>query len=552
MNGAELICETLGKYGVRHVFGLPGTQNARLFSELRRSPIDVLVTTHEMSAGFAALGYAATSSIPAVMAIIGGPGFAYALTPLLEARQDSIPLVCLVFIHRSRPDKAFHTQHVDYRSIAGAACKEILEESSTTELASTLVRAMAIAMGGEPGPVVVLVDSGLLEKRVTAPVSQIPLWLEPNPVEEPVRNVVARIRGQSVLLFVGRGSLGCASEIVRLAERLGAPVLTSTSARGVIPENHPLAVKSDLVSPELINQFIAEFDCVVALGIKFSENSTRGFRLQIPPEKLVHIDQGPDVVARNFEASVHAVTHVPTFVKSLLERDLQATPADESDLAEWRSRFQSSLTTKHKVEFEGLQPSTAAHFFEVLRANLPDDSILVTDCGNHQVMARRYYSSLCPHGLLVPSGFQSMGFALSAALGAKLAHQDRTVVALIGDGGFQMSALELAAAVRAGLDILVIVFNDGHFSQIRHAQLDYDGHECGVALPSLDIAAFAESIGADYSKGPTGLVDAVNNSAGRRVPAIVEIVLHELISRSSSMKIHAKRILKSTVSRLNT
>ena len=552
MNGAQFLCRLLEDHGIRRVFGLPGTQNSLLFCELRRSPIEIMVTTHEMSAGFAALGYSATSTVPAVMAIIGGPGFSFAVTPLLEAKLDSIPLLCFVFVRKSHPDKTFHTQQIDYGILAGSVCKEVIEPSSIMEFSSAVAQAMTASVSGEPGPVLVIIDSGLLEVTVGDATKGATPESNSTQDERVVNEVADRIRGAKTLLFCGRGSLDSASEVVMLAERLGAPVLTSTSARGVIPENHPLAIVCDLVPANELNRFIAGFDCVIALGIKFSENSTRGFRLDISPEKLVHIDQASQVLSRNLRSRVHALMKVAPFVQALLDMDLQSRPTGEQELSHWRESFRSLKGGQHEYCFQDLDPPTAACFFERLRAALPDDSILVTDAGRHQMEARKYYTSLAPHGLMVPVGFQSMGFAVSAAMGAKLAQPERTVSVIVGDGGFRISGLELAAAVRAKLGILVIVFNDGYFGHIRRTQLAYDGHECGVSVPAIDMEQFAHSIGAAYAYGPADLESVVGAAGERSVPTILEIRLQDSVGRREKMQFRTKRLVKNALDHLRT
>jgi acetolactate synthase-1/2/3 large subunit len=479
------------------------------------------------------------------MAIISGPGLTYAQTPLQEARLDSIPIVCLVFVRQHDPEKAFHTQQIDHLGIAKSVCKDVLEVFSLEELASTFDQAVTRANEGEPGPVVVFVESDLLGKKITQPASLIPQQSIPVLDENIVDEIRSRVQDKSVLLIAGRGCLACASDFRELAERLGAPVLTSTSARGVLSENHDHAVRSDLVPADLINQFIAQFDCILTMGIKFSENSTQGFRLKLPKDKLVHIDQGPHVSGRNFESQLSLVAHVPTLIKALLNTNLEARKYDIGQLADWRSQFEASLPTKHEPNIQGQSPPTAKRFFEVLATALPDETILVTDSGNHQMLARKHYVCRAPNGLLLPTNFQSMGFAVSTAMGAKLAQPDRPVVALIGDGGFQMSGLELAAAVRSKLNIVVIVFNDGHFGLIRNKQLAYDGFESDVSLPFLDIAGFADSISANYVHGSTDIVRAVDDAVHREGPTIIEIALDDSVGfRRQQVKSRAKGTLK--------
>src|SRR5262249_36853940 len=169
-------------------------------------------------------------------------------------------------------------------------------------------------------------------------------------------------------------------------------------------------------------------------------------------------------------------------------------------LAPWRARIRAPDSHEPEPTIAG---QATAQFFSRLRAALPDESLIVTDSGLHQVLARRYLEAQEVHGLLVPTDLQAMGFALPSAIAAKLAAPSRPVLALLGDGGILMSGLELAVAVRERLALTVIVFNDGYLNQIRMQQLRDSGQQHGVALPDIDFAALAMAVGARYVAGGT-------------------------------------------------
>jgi acetolactate synthase-1/2/3 large subunit len=325
--------------------------------------------------------------------------------------------------------------------------------------------------------------------------------------------VLDRLRGaRRVVVLAGQGAQRAAEGVRRLAERLGAPVVTTGSGRGVLAEDHPLAMGYDNArgSVDELNRLLAAADLVLVLGAKLGHNGTAGFRLRLPLDRTVQVDTAAEVLGANYGVVASVAIPVERFLEAASGLELVGGGWPAAEVAGWRERL-SARGGKPEPRVGG---RSAAEFFRELRAALPRDAVVTTDSGLHQIMTRRHFDVFAPSGLLLPTDFQAMGFGLPAAIAARLANPDRPVVALVGDGGFAMSGLELATAVREGLDLGVVVFNDGYLGQIRMQQIRDFGRASGTGVAGLDYAAFAESVGARYASldGELGVAAAVRTA----------------------------------------
>jgi acetolactate synthase-1/2/3 large subunit len=251
---------------------------------------------------------------------------------------------------------------------------------------------------------------------------------------------------------------------------------------------------------------------VIAIGARLAFNGTAGFGVTLPPERLVHIDASAANLNAVYAASNVVAMSVAAFFALVESTTSPRTAWTLESLTPWRLRIRTVRAADPEPTIAGQTPE---QFFSVLRAGLPDDALVVTDSGLHQVMARRYFEVREVHGLLLPTDLQSMGFALPSAIAAKLAAPSRPVVALVGDGGVLMSGLELAVAVRERLPLTVIVFNDRYLNQIRMQQLLDSGQEHGVALPAVDFKCLAAATGADYLLAGNSAIDECIGRAAR-------------------------------------
>ena len=571
-SGAELICDALQRAGVDCVFGLPGTQNVPLYEALRTSALRTVVATHELSAAMMANGYFRASGRAAALVTIPGPGFTWALTGVAEATLDSAALLHLVGSPATTPGARFQLQALDQAALARPLVKAIHRIEHVRDMAGVLAAAHAQALAGEPGPVLVEIAQALLDAR--GPTSSV---LSDNmPSEHPTplawrsdvdaaTHTLATAR--RCVIFAGQGSHAAASLLLQLAETLSAVVVTTTSGRGVVAEDHPLSLGFELGGngAATLNALIDASDLVLAIGCKFSHNGSHGFRLRIPAEKLIHVDASAAVLGANYPARLAICADAGTFVASVLaalehhspEHHAQRAPGFSADeIARLRAQGRAEATTELvEPRIDGTALGEPEAFFAALRRAMPRASCLVTDSGRHQVLARRHFRVLHPRGLITPTNLQSMGFGIGAAIGACLADPARPVVALIGDGGLAMSGLELLTAVRERLRLTVIVFVDGAYGLIRDQQLAAAGRSHGTEFSGPDCAALAAAVGAAHVR-LRGDADAVLSAAlASNGVTLVEVALgdtlpmHWMRAKSVARNTPLGRIAKSWLRR---
>jgi len=497
MSGADVVCSALRRLGVECVFGLPGTQNVRLYEAMRASGLRRVVTADEGSAAFAAAGYARASGRVGVLTTIPGPGFVYALPGVVEARHDSVPLL---WITLRQPDlgRAFQLQRIDQVRMAAPAVKSCFYVGSGDVLAANLAAAHQLALIGEPGPVLLEIDSAILDATAT----DTTVAFDP-PASPDAEAVAARLAASSrPLLYVGQGAQDASEAVRALARRLRAPVLSTSSGRGVMPDADELALTRDFsegvgsVVPELIERA----DLVLTLGCKFTHNGSGGSALSLPEAKHVRVDTSAEVLSANYPASLAVEGRVEDVLARLASASLPASRWPSEELAGFRARL--SAESAAPIPFEPTLPDvkggSVRAFFEALAEVVGERAVYVADAGLHQALTRRHARVLRPRGLLCPTDFQSMGFGLPGAIGAAVASPQAQVVACIGDAGLVLSMGDLLTAAREGVSLVVVVFNDGQMNLIRRQQLTNYGHESGVAVANPDYAALAKAIDCSY------------------------------------------------------
>lgn len=528
---SDILWATLRDLGADCVFGVPGSQTSGLFEALDRSGLRAIVPTHELAGSFMANGYARASGRPGLLSTIPGPGFTYALTGLAEARLDSAPLVLIVPAALESNDREHLLQAIDQRAIVAPLVKHIVRVVDPGGMAAAVAEAYYAATSGEPGPVMLEVGQGLLQAESSAGSIARPPAVHP-PAGD-IDLLVARLNdARRVLLYLGGGALDASDAVRALVDRIGAAVATTTSGRGVVPEDHPSVVVRDpgLGCEHALNRLVGRADLVVALGCKFSHNGAAGFALSIDPAKLVTVNTaGP---SRNYPSSLHITGDVGRVLAPILPRVMtrDARGWERAELERLRKERGESVAQDLPEPRLGGSGLPIGQAIRDLAQALPSDAIVVTDSGLHQMCTRRHFPVRSPRGLILPADFQSMGFALPAAIGAALAAPSRRVVAVLGDGGLMMSALELATAARERIDLTVIVFNDASYGLIRQVQLADFGAAYGTELRNPDFEALAGALGVEYrSCVPDGIAAALEprRVSPRSSVRLVEVPLRD-------------------------
>lgn len=518
--GADLLVEGLAGSGIDCVFGLPGTQLVPVFESLRTHALRIVVPTHELAAGFMALGYARLSGRPGVVLTIPGPGFTYALTPLAEAKLDGVPLVHVTLAPTRGPDGGPGFQAIDQSSIARALVKEIVEVPDAAGVSAGVVRALRLAAAPPAGPVLLQIDERAVGE-VSGTFPNAPLDAKPpSPDWGATMDALRRARHPVVLVTADYEGAGLAE----VAERWRVPVCVTAGARGAVPDDHPWAfcVDDQRVALATLNEFFGTVDLCVVLGSQLSHVATAGFELALPDASMIWIS--PSEPTGGHYPKARRVSGDPAALLDAWRRLESAPGASEwtaATLDGWRARTRDLSLPEPRIQ--GVPGASAEGFFGALRRALPRDGVVVTDSGLHQSLTRRYFAVLDRRGLIFPTDFQSMGFGIPAGIGAGLGAPGRRVVVVVGDGGFLMSGLDLVTAAKERLPVVVVVFNDGQLNLIRLQQVREYGREHAVALPPVDYEAFAASVGVRYFAVDGDPERTLREALAVGGPALVEV-----------------------------
>lgn len=518
MPDADRVVEALAASGVRCVFGIPGTQTVALYDALRRSSIRTVLAASETGAAFMAGGWARATGEPGLVLTTLGPGFLWALPGVGEARLDSIPLVHLSASPARLPWHRAGPQQIDQGRIAAPLVKAVLEASPGDGIGDVVREAIRLAAAGEPGPVLVQLTEA---PHAPAP-PPLPAVPAPGIDWDAVCRRVAAARHPVIL--AGQGALGVAAEVERLAARLSIPVLTTPSARGLVPEDHPwsLAFEGLAGDVDALNRFLAAADLVLVLAARLGHGGTCGFGMTLRSADVIHIDASDEVLGANYPASLTIAADARVAMQVLNGIASGAAAWTPGEIAGWRATL-SRTTWEGEPRVAGTGAGTAPAFFASLRRALPREAALVLDSGLHQILARRHYPVLAAGGLIFPSDLQSMGFAIPTAIGASLARPERPVVAMVGDGGFAMSGLELLTALREGARLVVLLMADGYLGQIRQQQLREYGADHAVALRNPNFGMLATSLGIAFAEAGSDIGEVVCEALQKPGVTLVEV-----------------------------
>lgn len=498
VRGSKLVVEALEAEGVRWTFGIPGTHNIELYDALDRSKVDPILVADERSAAFLADGIARSGGGVGVLNLVPGAGATHAASGIAEAFMDQVPMVVLVCGVRNDTGAAFQLHSIDQALLLQPISKAVHTVLSAAEIYPTIRKAFQEAVRGVPGPVVVEIPANLL--MLTHGVEETSWEADrPDPVapdSELVNRAVAMLENaQRPLLYVGRGAAGAAPQLVRLAEALRSPVATTIQGKGAFPEHHPLFLWNGLgaQAPPFVRKIGAAADCVLAIGCRFAEVATGSYGFELPRD-LIHVDLDAQVFDRNYQAELSIQSDAARFLDAALPSIGRRQPVKQVEvaiaeghrrvLADWRG-WRSDKSVTPWLMFDLLQAMTA------------NGAIYTADSGNGTFLAMEHLRLDAPNRFLAPVDFSAMGYSVPAAIGAKLAHPDRDVVALAGDGAFLMTGTELVTASRLGVAPLVLVLRDGMLAQIAQFQRIPLGRATCSELPLYGLGEIATGLGCE-------------------------------------------------------
>jgi acetolactate synthase-1/2/3 large subunit len=543
VTGAQALVRSLECQGVDIVFGLPGGAILPAYDPLRSSSLRHVLVRHEQGAGHAAEGYAWATGRVGVCMATSGPGATNLVTALADAYMDSVPIVAITGQVPTAMIGTDAFQESDITGITGPVTKHNELVTDVERIPAAIAEAFHVASTGRPGPVLVDLPKDILQAQFTwswPPALDLPGYRVPGPPDPQRIAAAARMlrEAKRPVLYVGGGVIKSNShEALReLAEVTKAPVTTTLMARGAFPDSHPLA----LGMPGMHGMYAAvaalqECDLIVALGARFDDRVTGKLAAFAPHAKVVHADIDPAEIGKNRAPDVAIVgdlgVTLPELARAARELADAHGPADTSEWVARTAGWKRSYPLRYAQADDG--PLKPQHVVERLSALTGGDAVIVAGVGQHQMHASQHYSFTKPRSWINSGGLGTMGFAVPAAMGAQMGRPGELVVAIDGDGCFQMTAQELATCAIEGLPIKVLIFNNGFLGMVRQWQeLFYEERysevHLGTAIP--DYVKLAEAYGCVGLRcEQPGDVDAILEKAlaNNEVPTVVDFRTHD-------------------------
>lgn len=508
LTGAQALIKSLEMEGTEVVFGIPGGAILPVYDPLIESSIRHVLVRHEQGAGHMAEGYANVTGRPGVAMVTSGPAATNIVTPLCNAYMDSTPMVVVTgqVPYQAIGSDAF--QEADTVGITMPVTKHNWLVTDASDLPRIIREAFHVATTGRPGPV--LVD---VPKNVS---NQVMDWYWPDDVDLPgykpttkghakqVKEAVRLMaRARRPVIYAGGGILKAraAEALLALAELIGAPVVTTLMARGAFPDRHEQA----LGMPGMHGNYTAitamqKADLLITLGARFDDRVTGKLDGFAPEAEVIHVDVDPAELGKVRRPDVPIVGDC----RLVIEEMVKAARADRAkgewpDLAPWWERirgWQERFPLRYEQHDDG--PLKPQYCVEALRDHSPDDTIVVAGVGQHQMFASQYWHFDHPYTFVNSGGLGTMGFAVPAAVGAKVGRPEATVWAVDGDGCFQMTAQELVTASAERIPVKVAILNNAYLGMVRQWQeLFYEERYSEVYLsPDLpDYVKWSEAMG---------------------------------------------------------
>ena len=496
--GGQILVDQLKIQGVEHVFCVPGESYLAVLDALHDAPIELTVCRHESGAAIMADASARLTNRPGICMVTRGPGATNAAHGIHIAQHDSVPLILFVGqVERGmRGRGAF--QEMDYAAFFGSTAKWAVEVDDPARIPEIVSRAFHVALQGRPGPVVVALPEDVLAQRAAvadAPrVEPVLPWPAPGQMAELQKLLWSAAR--PMMILGGSGwTVKARASAMRFAELFDLPVATSFRRAALFDAEHPNYAGEIGIGPNpSLRRRIEDADLLILAGGRMAEMPSQSYTLldiPVPRQKLVHIQAGSEEIGRVYHPTLGIHAAPTTFAAALEALQPPATipwrPETQQARADYLAWTEAAPASPGSVNL--------AEIVLWLRERLPRDAVVTNGAGNYAIWPGRFYR-FRDWGTQLASTSGSMGYGVPAAIGAKRLNPERTVVAFAGDGCFLMTGQEFATAVQYGLDVVVIVVDNGMYGTIRmHQERHYPGRVTGTALANPDFAAYARAFG---------------------------------------------------------
>jgi acetolactate synthase-1/2/3 large subunit len=531
LTGAQAIVRFLKERGPEFVFGYPGGSVIPLYDAMYGSGLGHILARHEQGAIHAADGFARATGKVGVAIATSGPGATNLVTGLATAHMDSVPVVAITGQVPTTSLGSDSFQEADIYGISIPITKYNFLVKDPAELLDALAEAFYIASTGRPGPVLVDipkdVQTATLPYRDPGPVSIPGYNPSPDPDPRDVARLAEAIQGaRRPLLYVGGGAVttGSAPEILRLAEGSDIPAVTSLQAKGAFPDGHPLSLGlPGMHGAKYANFAMNEADLIVGLGARFDDRVVGDVRRFAPLARVAHVDVDPAEIGKRVQATLPVAGDLRKALRLLLGT-LKAEGKPE-----WRARIQE-LKARHPLQVprsdEEIKPQAAIELASRLAG---DDALFATDVGQHQMWSAQFLRITKPRRFLSSGGLGTMGFGLPAAMGAAVGLPGTQVVAVVGDGGFQMTLQELGAIRQYDIPVKVLICDNGCLGMVRQWQEFFHGRRYSETVfkfnPDFPALAGAYGIPGRRVESPAELEAALSWLLGAKGPALLDVAV---------------------------
>jgi len=526
LTGGQLVVRCLENAGVKTIFGIPGVNVLDVYDALYDSSIRHVLVRHEQSAAFMADAYARVTGEPGVCLTTAGPGLTNAVTGLATAYSDSRPVLALageISSHLIGKEKGV-LHEIDQTSLAKPVTKQAYCVFNAAEIPQAIERAFVDLKAGRPRPAYVGLPDNVLEATgdFQLPEEKPCATVTSEPDEELVEAALILLSQSRFPLILAGGGVVAAeasSELIRIAELMSAPVVTTVNGAGSIPGDHPLFLGRSRLA-KVMDKAFETADVMLAVGTRFSSLSMSRWKLGVP-KNLIHVDIDAPVIGKNYPPKIGIRGDAKPILHQISEK-LKSMPKVERSgwirtVEELRASAWTELKNSHPTEMRAVMD---------IRSALERDAIVAADTAILSYWMQRIFPVYEPRTFLYPFGYVAMGYALPAAIASKIAFPDRQVVAVCGDGGFMVTCQDLATAVENNTNIPIILHNNGGFGILRHIQRErFKQRHIGVDPRNPDFVKLAESFGAKGSRVET--VDQIGSTIEDALrsdrPTIVEI-----------------------------
>ncbi len=566
--GAQYVVESLKKAGVRYIFGIPGHGNVSIFDAARdlAPDLNVVQVKHEQWGGHMADGYfRANRRVPAAVTTSVGPGATNLATAFATAYVDSSTFIAITgqiqtYLFGMGIFQEIERQRwVDYWNSMNHLIKGSWQVTTGRQLPKVMADAMRTALTGRPGPVLIDLPMDIQVEKVSYGLPDLALHMADGrvrPSSESVRKAAELLlSAQRPVILIGGGVVmaGATKELVELAEFVGAPVVCTFrgDSKGGFPEDHELyAFHPGNVGTAVSNEITKGADVLLAVGTTFSDETTSsyvpGVTFNIPPTKLIHIDIDAHEIGKNYPTTVGIVADARAALQDLLAAAMSLGTKRRYQESAWFARLKElkAVWAEDLTKLRHDVPMGIPNLVAIMRERLPRDAIITLSAGLPQEILSQQWVAYRPGTFISSGGFSTMGFALPAAIGAKLAQPRTSVVAIEGDGSFMMNSVELSTAVQLQMPLVVVLLNNRGWVSIRDLQIrsfrnrliSTEFNMADGSAYAIDFEKLTRAYGAEYlhAADPEGFGKALDKALGMQVPTVVEAAVERVFPKSGT------------------